>query len=263
MQAKKSLGQNFLNSETITRQIVTIADPQPGVIVLEIGPGKGALTREILPFVSKLIAVEADIRMTEILEGVFPDAVSTGTLEIVHDDIMDWNETQLREYDKKYQIIANIPYYLTGILLRKFLTSTYPPNSITFVVQKEIADRIMARDKKHSLLSLSVQVFGIPSMPLEIPRHFFTPIPKVDSAVIHIADISHKRFTTTQEQDSFFTLIRAGFAHKRKTLANNLKELIAKPILEGIFQELGHTTRVRAEDLSLDDWFRILEYTPT
>jgi 16S rRNA (adenine1518-N6/adenine1519-N6)-dimethyltransferase len=258
MRAKKSLGQNFLNSPSITRQIVEAASVRPDVAVLEIGPGKGALTKEILNVSGNVLAIEADVRMVEHLQELFSDEITAGALTLIHDDIMDWDESTLRNSESSYQIIANIPYYLTGILLRKFLTSPCHPVNITFVVQKEIAQRIIAQDGKHSLLSLSVQVFGTPSMPLKISRRFFSPSPKVDSAVIHIADISHDRFKNTQEADLFFQLIKAGFAHKRKILASNLQNIIPKETLLDIFEVRGISPKVRAEDLSLDDWLFLL-----
>lgn len=242
MRAKKSLGQNFLMHARIAERIARSAKLTPESVVFEIGPGTGMLTRELVRFAKKVIALEADIHLFEKLEESCKEDIASGKLELIYGDIRVFNIDSLPE---DYVLVANIPYYLTGEIFRMFLTAKHQPKSMTLLVQKEVAERI-ARSKKESILSLSVKVYGTPKLEFTVPKGAFTPAPKVDSAVLTIRDISRARFQNPQAEEKFFTLVRAGFAHKRKFVRKNLSE--------AGFSAGDIPEKARAEDLSLATW---------
>ncbi|MFA6519287.1 MAG: 16S rRNA (adenine(1518)-N(6)/adenine(1519)-N(6))-dimethyltransferase RsmA [Candidatus Paceibacterota bacterium] len=245
MQAKKSLGQNFLMHARIAERIALVAGLTPRSVVFEIGPGTGMLTRELLKLAKKVIAIEADAELFEKLQNDFADEILSGHLKLVHGDIRSFNIASL---PKGYALVANIPYYLTGEIFKMFLTADNQPSAMTLLVQKEVAERVVARDKE-SILSLSVKAYGTPKREFNVPRGAFNPAPNVDSAVLTIRDISRKNFATKKEEKLFFELIHAGFAHKRKFVRKNLLE--AK-LPSGDIPE-----KARAEDLSLSTWLEI------
>ncbi len=246
MYAKKSLGQNFLMHARIAERIAITADITPGGIVFEIGPGTGMLTRELLKLAKKVIALEADYELFNTLQTSFADEIAEGRLELISGDIRTFD---IRTLPHGYLLVANIPYYLTGEIFRMFLETDNQPAAMTLLVQKEVAERI-ARSDKESLLSLSVKAYGMPKYEFTVPRGAFRPAPKVDSAVLSVRDISRKNFSSRSEEEMFFTLLHAGFAHKRKFVRKNLSEagLPCGDIPE----------KARAEDLPLSVWFSVL-----
>ena len=159
---KKSLGQHFLNSDYVPKKMCDAAAIAAGDIVLEIGPGTGVLTREILLRGGRVIAIEADARAIAELQTTFPEEISNHQLVIHHHDArtLDLEEFGLKQ--GSFKVVSNIPYYLSGFLFRTILESNCQPNTLVFLIQKEVAERI-ARDEKESLLSLSIEVFGEPS----------------------------------------------------------------------------------------------------
>ncbi len=247
--AKKSLGQNFLKHPQIAARMVHVAGVKEGDVVLEVGPGHGILTRALLATGTRVVAVEADGALVEELRETFAPEIESGKLQLVHGDIRVFDLSTLPQ---NYRAVANIPYYLTGELVRQLLESPRQPASITFLVQKEVAERI-ARAKKESLLSLSVKAFGTPKYEFTVPKGAFSPVPKVDSAVLTIRGISRAGFAGAREESRFFELIRAGFAHKRKLLAGNLAGLIPPAAL----MATGIPEKARAEDLMLADWLAL------
>lgn len=256
--AKKSLGQNFLKSKVALTAMVEAGEVNNTDLILEVGPGKGVLTEKLLGIAKKVIAVEKDDRLIEFLQEKFAVEIKEGRLEIIHGDILDFEPERLVEENSanfsSYKLIANIPYYITGIFLRKFLETEYQPSKIVVMVQKEIADRIVAREGKESLLSLSVKAYGEPKKIMKVDKENFSPMPNVDSAILLINNISKKFFTDNQiTEKNFFEIIHAGFAHKRKILSSNLKEVVLIEKLELL------TPNVRAEDLKLEEWVGLLK----
>ena len=234
-----------------------------GETVLEIGPGTGMLTREFLKRGARVIAVEADRRAIAILEKSFSDEVATGNLVLHHGDIREITPADIGLHDHTYKLIANIPYYLSGILFRTFLESSCQPSNLVFLVQKEVAARItcrgrQARDKKESLLSLSVKVYGEPTYVKTVSRGNFNPQPKVDSAIIAISNISRNNFARITEEN-FFTILHLGFAAKRKQLIGNLSKSYERTHLMHIFSMLSILENARGEDLPLEIWLRLVE----
>ncbi len=251
MFAKKSLGQNFLMHAQTGERIVAASGVGAGDTVLEVGPGTGMLTRALLKKGARVIAVEADHELVDTLTHTFAQEIGEGRLTLVSGDIRAFDTNTIAG---EYSLVANIPYYLTGELLRQFLTSSHPPLSMTVLVQKEVAERI-ARQKgktpKESLLSLSVKAYGRPQYCFTVPRGAFIPAPNVDSAVLSIRDISRHAFATPVEEQRFFELLHAGFAHKRKRLAKNL-EAVAEPArIASTFAAHDLSPDARAEDLPL------------
>lgn len=271
--AKKSLGQNFLKSEKALEQIIDVAEIKKEDVILEIGPGKGALTEKILEKAGKVIAIEKDGRSVEFLKEKFAKEIANNKLEILEEDILNFNEGDPHHVRRGgddggagYKIIANIPYYITGEILRKFLSSKNQPSSMTVLVQKEVADRICARDKKESILSVSVKIFGSPKYVATVKKESFSPSPKVDSAILHISDISKDRLRDPRHvrrggdegvlsEEKFFNIVKTGFSHKRKQLGSNLKEIVP----ESLFEKCGVNKTDRAEDLSLEQWICLTE----
>ena len=254
MRAKKSLGQHFLRSERVIDKILAAAELSPTDIVLEVGPGKGVLTRALLQKAKRVIAVEKDDALVPYLQEAFKKELASKKLTLLHKDILDWEPKKERLAAGSYKIVANIPYYITGIFLRRFLSVKQCPKSMTLLVQKEVAERIVATDKKESLLSVSVKAYGIPRYVDTVRAGNFTPPPKVDSAILSISNISKSQFNTIDEGD-FFTLVRAGFAHKRKQLAVNLRSALQNSLsVEEMLPACSIPLKARAEDITLADW---------
>ncbi len=254
-EAKKSLGQNFLTSPVIPRLMCEAAALPNGSTVLEIGPGTGALTRELLNFNYRVIAVETDQRAVNILQETFTDALASGQLTIVAGDIKTFDPSSYNLLPHTYAIIANIPYYLSGYLLRTFLSGQTQPHTLVFLMQKELVERI-ARSKKQSLLSLSVAVYGQPHYYKTVSRGHFLPMPKVDSAILVVQNIQRNTFLSTSEE-LFFTIIHHGFKQKRKQLISNLRSLLPRETLLDLFLQLEIKETIRAEDVPLTTWLAL------
>lgn len=255
-QAKKSLGQNFLKSEDALRTIIQAGNVKNTDTILEIGPGKGALTEKLIPLAKKVTAIEKDRDLFELLEEKFKNEIDSGKLELVNADILDFNPKNLAPY----KIIANIPYNITGAILKKFLSSSHQPEQMVLLVQKEVAERIVARDKKESILSMSVKAYGKPKFIKKVPARYFSPAPKVDSAIISIEHISKDLFKNSAGNEKrFFEVIKAGFAHKRKVLASNLEVQLPSGEWRKKFNQCGIPEKVRAEDIDLKDWICLIK----
>lgn len=250
--AKKSLGQNFLKSHSALMAILDEGDVHADDIVLEIGPGKGALTEKLIALAGKVIAVEKDDDLFAYLKEKFADAIEKKKLDLIHGDILEFDPAILSFYKQPYKLIANIPYNITGAILKQFLASDTQPERMVLLVQKEVAERIVARDGKESILSMSVKAYGTPKYVVKVPARYFSPAPKVDSAIIAITAISKKHFTNIKEEERFFEIMKAGFAHKRKLLSGNLKPLIGDS--SALFAACSIDPKARAEELTLANW---------
>lgn len=259
--AKKSLGQNFLKSEAALRKIVETGEIKRDDVILEIGPGKGALTSRLLEHAGLVIAVEKDRELFELLKIKFNKEIEEKKLKLINEDILEDGITTILK-PLRYKIIANIPYNITGAILKKFLTAENQPTSMVLMVQNEVAKRIVARDGKESILSVSVKAYGVPKVVMKVPARYFSPAPKVDSAVISIKDISRKNFEVQNKisnspefEEKFWEIVKTGFAHKRKRLGGNLKNSkYLKTTGNSYVEKLKDK---RAEDLSLDDWLSL------
>ena len=235
---KKYMGQNFLIDESVLNKIVEAANLSPQDTVLEVGSGLGVLTAELTTKVKKVIAVEKDEKLCEILKDILKEFKN---IEIINADILKMKTEKLPDY----KIVANIPYYLTSPLIKRFLEIPNRPKSMILMVQKEVAQRICASPPDMSILAISVQFYAEPKIIIYVSKNSFKPVPKVDSAIIKI--IPHKIPGINTKK--FFDLVKRGFSAKRKILKNNLPELNLK--------KLGFNSKVRAENLSIDDWLKI------
>lgn len=249
----ENLGQHFLTDQTVISDIITASQLGADDTVLEIGPGKGVLTEALLQSAGKVVAVEKDPGLAEHIKERFSKAVNDGLLRVSTGDIRDH---KLRELMKgAYKVVANIPYYLTSDILTRLLAANQQPARIVLLVQKEVAERIVAADGKNSRLSLFVAAYGQPEIVRSVPTTAFDPAPKVDSAVLQITDINQNFFANTSiNADSFFRFIRTGFQHKRKKLVNNLGTVIEKEQVSKAVTGCELTKTVRPERLSLTDW---------
>jgi len=249
MYAKKSLGQNFLMHAKTAERIAMASGVGKEDTVLEIGPGTGLLTKPLLAQAKHVIAVEADGVLVSVLKETFEKEIADKKLTLIESDIRAFDPASIKG---PYALVANIPYYITGEIIRTFLTAKHKPTSMTLLVQKEVAERI-ARSPKGSLLQIAVKIFGNPAYEFTVPRGAFKPAPNVDSAVISIRDIKAP-FGSAAEESRFFEVLRAGFAHKRKLLAGNLSALSSKTALTAAFVAAGVPEKARAEELPLSAW---------
>ena len=257
-QAKKSMGQNFLKSKEALFKMCDASALSLEDVVVEIGPGKGALTEKLLERAGQVIAIEKDRDLMELLNEKFENEIKNKKLILLNEDILYFDPEKYNLKNGGFKIVANIPYNITGLIIRKFLSEEPKPISMTLLVQKEVAERIVARDGKESILSLSVRAYGDPKYIMKVHKRFFSPAPKVDSAIIHIGNISNKHFKDKEEEDAFFSLIKAGFAHKRKVLRKNLEELYRNiEKIDEIFKKLGINEKSRAEDIKFEKWLEI------
>lgn len=316
--AKKSLGQNFLKSERALSDMVEAGDIQSGETIIEIGPGKGALTTKLLAKIrelneiteknapngefseknselTKLVCIEKDDRLIPFLKEEYKEDIEEGALEIIHGDIIEIlankdqieaiigdtvsRESRSRHKTRPYKIIANIPYYITGLIFRGIFELEHLPTKIVMLVQKEVANRIMAYGDngeqsgenvgKESILSISIKLYGTPRRVSIVPKGAFVPVPAVDSAIIAVENIQRK---IPKEQDvRFFEMIHCAFSHKRKRLAKNLESFSGGVLTpetvsrrtsadyEKMLVELGLDKNVRAEDILIDTYIQLFE----
>ncbi len=274
MKTKKSLGQHFLKSEKALRQIIDAGNLKTSDIVLEIGPGQGVLTECLLEKVGQVIAVEKDSSLVAYLKERFQKEITQGKLILIDGDILKIFDplslipSQVSKIkDQRYKLVANIPYNITGEIFRKFLQKEKKqPECIVLLVQKEVAERIVGRSpsaklgvKKESVLSISIKVYGSPKYIDTVRKGSFAPVPKVDSAILLIENISRDRFANNNiSEEDFFKILKAGFAHKRKLLSNNLKHLGVGPLSDCNIQE-----KARAENLKLENWICLAKHFTT
>jgi 16S rRNA (adenine1518-N6/adenine1519-N6)-dimethyltransferase len=256
--AKKSMGQNFLKSIPALNMMCEAGSVNDKDTIVEIGPGKGALTSYLLEKSGSVVAIEKDRELIEILEDKFKKEIADKKLVLINDDILTINPKNYGLKDGNYKIIANIPYNITGAILKRFLSEVEKPEKMVLLVQKEVAERIVARDSKESILSLSVKAYGTPKYMMKVAKRFFSPSPKVDSAIIAINDISLKNFKNKKDEEVFFNVIKSGFAHKRKVLRKNLESLgVGREKIDNMFRELNLSPMSRAEDIKLPIWIEI------
>lgn len=252
----KFFGQHFLIKKRIIKKILKSAKISKNDVILEIGAGTGNLTRGLTKKAKKVIAVEKDKRMIEILKE---NIQGFRNIEIVQGDILKIIEKEKLKIDCSYKIVANLPFYLTSFFLRKIFEK--PPGNLPslmiLMVQKEVAKRIVAVPPKMNLLALSVQFFSYPQILFYVSKDSFWPKPKVDSAIIKI--IPKKENEILKEKEFFFKLVRAGFLHPRKKLLSNLVKglKLNKELIENIFKNIKINKKARAQELSLKDWISI------
>jgi 16S rRNA (adenine1518-N6/adenine1519-N6)-dimethyltransferase len=251
---KKSLGQHWLHDEDTLDAIADCANVQAGDAVLEVGPGLGTLTRRLLSRGAHVTAVEFDTDLARKLVKL-QDEPTDGSLEIVNEDILRFDLTQL---EPGYKVVANIPYYLTSNLIRVMTESTNPFGTAAILIQKEVAERAAAKPGQMSLLSVSAQYYCEVSLGPVVPADLFTPPPKVDSQVLVLAYRNEPLYPDVDTK-LFFRIVHAGFSQKRKTLENALCAGLAIPKEQArqFCEAAGVAPGNRAQALALDDWYKL------
>lgn len=258
----KSLGQNFLNDDTIVKKIVDAAEIDNETLVLEIGPGIGSMTKELASIAAGVVAIEIDKHLIAALNDNLSDF---SNITIINNDVMKVDiETIISEYKDKYsaktvKVVANLPYYITTPIIMRFLEEVRGITSMVFMVQKEVAQRMVSLPgiKDYGALSVAVQFYSNPKMVFDVPPHCFIPQPEVHSTVIRL-DILSEPPVKVSDKNLYFKLVKASFGQRRKTLVNALsnagifnknKEQI-KQILEG----MGLKENIRGEVLSVQQF---------
>jgi 16S rRNA (adenine1518-N6/adenine1519-N6)-dimethyltransferase len=252
---KKSLGQNFLIEPSGLRKVLSAAELQGDEQVLEIGAGLGSLTVLLAQNAREVIAIEIDQTLFPALQEAISQYKNVKT---IHGDILDLDLTNLLN-DEPFVVVANIPYYITSAIIRKLLEAQKRPTHMVLTIQKEVAERIIARDGKMSLLALSVQIYGKPELVATIPAGAFYPAPDVDSAVLKLS-LYERALIEDANSDIFFKLATAGFSQKRKTLRNSLAAGlgISTQKSEALLAKAQIQPTRRAETLNLQEWQQLL-----
>ncbi len=264
--AKKSLGQNFLHNNAIVEKIAQAGLSHQPQTILEIGPGMGVLTRVLTDKSlnsSHVFAVEKDDRLIPILSETFEQEIKNGKLTLLHKDILDLSLSEigigtLPTQTSDYAVIANIPYYITGEILKKFLEIEPKPKVLILLVQKEVADRIMAREK-HTILSTITHILAKPKIVAVVGRHNFSPQPNVDSAILELVPHIDSEISgiSTQEFKKLTEFIKISFHSRRKTLIANLRGHFDIIQVQKALSELNLPLNVRAEDIKPTIWFSL------
>ncbi len=253
---RKKYGQNFLIDESVLEDTVDAAEIGPEDVVLEIGPGIGTLTQYLASAAAKVIAVEIDDALLPILDDTLSE---WDNVKVLHADIMKIDIGQLAEAEnggKALKVVANLPYYITTPILMKLFESHAPIDSVTVMVQKEVAERIETGpgSKAYGALSLAIQYYAEPSIAVEVPASSFIPRPNVDSAVIVMKRWENPP-VTVENETLLFQVIRASFQQRRKKLVNGIANAgdlsFTKEQVEGALVSIGLDTNVRGETLTL------------
>ena len=259
------LGQNFLRDNKIIGKIIQAANLQPDDFVIEIGPGEGVLTEALSKKAGRILAIEIDKNLIPVLRKKF---AFNKKVQVIHDDILKINLIKFaKSYNLKtrsYKIVANIPYYITSPIIRMFLEFAIPPQEMILMVQKEVAERIVAKPGQMSILAVSIQFFGQPELVRTVTKQSFWPKPEVDSAILKITpyqklpyDVDDIRF--------FFRMVKAGFGEKRKQLHNSLggglhlEDTVVRNLLAGS----GIDPKARAQELSVERWVKLYHQLKT
>jgi len=256
--ANKSLGQNFLINDEVIDRIVDSANIEKDDLVIEIGPGLGTLTKRLLEKAKKVIAIELDKRMLTILNDRFS---LYGNFEVINEDVLKVNLKEIinkeKEYVKNVKIVANLPYYITTPIVMKLLEDKLDIESITVMVQKEVAKRLAAApgDKLSGAITYAVNYYCEPEEIIVVPNSSFIPEPEVESEVIKL-NLRNEHPVKLANEELFFKIIKASFMQRRKTLVNGISNsgLMSKEEIKVLLQKIGLDERVRGEDLSLEDF---------
>ena len=255
LKARKRLGQHFLIDDEVLHLITSTAELKPSDIVLEIGPGLGILTKELAKQAGRIIAVELDDKLAALLKQTL---ASFNNVTIVNEDILHIDPATLLPPLNPYKVVANLPYYITSPVLRHFLEASAKPELMLVMVQKEVAEAIVAEPGKRSVLSISVQFFGKPKIVSYVPAQSFYPIPEVDSAILQIDPYPQPAVVVSDEK-GFFEMVRAGFTASRKQIVNSLVQGLKspKPVVSALLEKADIVPQRRAETLTLKEWAQL------
>ncbi len=248
--ANKRLGQHFLHDRAIVRRICDVAEIRPDATVVEIGPGLGILTEELTRRAGCVIALEKDETLARALANL-----ELPSLQIRNADALQVSTATLT--DEPYQIVANLPYNVATAILRHFLDAQQPPTSCTFMVQREVAERMVARPPDMNVLAVAMQFHGSPRIAFNVGRGAFTPPPRVTSAIVHMP-VERRPGLESADIDQLFRIVRAGFSARRKTLRNSLMiGGLEESCVNRMLTETGTDGKVRAQTLDISDWIAL------
>jgi len=255
LHAKKGLGQNFLIDGNILKKIAAAAELTPMDTVIEVGPGLGILTETLAAQAGKVIAIELDNNLAEILKTHF---LVSDKVMVINEDILKINLDDILGEQIKYKVVANLPYYITSAVIRHFLEAPVKPDTMVLMVQKEVAKQITAQPGEMSLLSVSVQLYGKPTLVGMVGAGCFYPAPKVDSAILKIAVYTEPKIPA-DDVTGFFDIVRAGFSANRKQLPNSLSNGLKVPKTDIIplLEQAGIDPKRRAETLTIEEWEKL------
>lgn len=247
----KSLGQHWLKDRTVLAEIADAAQLELDDVVLEIGPGLGALTSELLRQAAKVVAVEFDPELARKLPGQYPGK----DLTVVHEDILHFD---LGSMPRGYKVVANVPYYITSKIVERLMTAKNKPSLAVLLVQQEVAERLAAKPGNMSILAVSAQIYADVSLGVKVGREYFTPPPKVDSQVVILRTRSAPLIPPEDER-ALFRAVKAGFANRRKKLRSSIAAGLSmtKPQAEELLRHANIDPELRAEDLSITQWLRL------
>ncbi len=252
----KKYGQNFLINPEPIEKMVAAAEIKKDSTVIEVGPGFGVLTFALVEQAKKVFAFEIEKKLAPYWTE---ETEKNKNLEIIWGDVLREMEAQkfIRALPS-YKVVANLPYQITSHIIRTFLELEHKPEILVLMVQKEVAERICAPAGEMSVLSVSVQYYGEPEIITQVPRSDFWPAPAVDSAVLKIT-INNSQLGIGDKNKDFFRIVKAGFSSRRKMLIKNLSSVADKKTLKGIFNDLGIDEKVRAQELSVEQWRALVE----
>jgi 16S rRNA (adenine1518-N6/adenine1519-N6)-dimethyltransferase len=254
LRPKDYLGQNFLIDETVLSEIVKHADLKSSDTVLEVGPGLGVLTGELVSRVKEVWAIEKDPNLVAVLKKEF---VGEKNLKIVNEDILRFHVA--RNILSNYKVVANIPYYLTSKLLQYFLEQDKPPTLMILMIQKEVGERVVATAGDLSILGISVQVYADVDIVASVSRNSFWPVPEVDSVVLKIEP--KNKYPEIKDRKLFFRIIKIAFAGKRKQIQNSLAHglKLSKEEISEFLAKSEIEPSARPQDLSINQWIKLYE----
>ena len=266
LRARKGLGQHFLIDEEMLKLITSAAELAPTDVIMEIGPGLGVLTRELAKQAGWVVTIELDNKLAAILKQTL---ASFNNVTIINGDILSIDPAVLLQEQKakfppaisspfSYKVVANLPYYITSLVLRHLLEASVKPKTMVVMVQKEVAEAIVAEPGQMSLLSISVQFYGEPEIVSYVPARCFYPTPEVDSAILRVKLYPEPAVAVT-DKESFFALVRAGFTASRKQIGNSLAQGLGLPKAEilPLLEKASIVPQRRAETLTLNEWARL------
>jgi len=266
LKARKGLGQHFLVDREVLGLVSSAAGLTPADVIMEIGPGLGVLTTELARQAGWVVAIELDSKLAAILKQTL---APFDNVTIVNKDILQVEPEALLQEQKagfppainnpfNYKVVANLPYYITAHVLRHFLEASAKPQIMVVMVQKEVAEAIVAESGQMSLLSISVQFYGEPRIISKVPARCFYPAPAVDSAILRV-DVYPQPVVAVTDESSFLVLVRAGFTASRKQICNSLAQGLGLPKAEvlSLLGRAGIVPQRRAETLTLDEWAQL------
>jgi 16S rRNA (adenine1518-N6/adenine1519-N6)-dimethyltransferase len=256
LRPRKGLGQHFLVSPGVVRRILKAAEVRPDQVIVEVGPGLGTLTQALAQAGAQVVGVELDGELAAALATAFQ---SYGPrVRIIHADARTQDLASLAPVGSSYNVVANLPYYVGSLIVRRFLESERKPRRLVVMLQREVARSMVGAPGKLSLLGVGVQLYGSPSIVATVPPGSFHPPPKVTSAIVRI-DVHQEPLLPPSQEADFFSLVRAGFSAPRKQLRGAMSHALARPPseIEGLLGDARIDPQRRAETLSLRDWLTL------